>query len=110
MSTCKTMLRCKLSEWLTPHSGAVPWQAAQETALLDVFLEEVKAVGTYTSPGLDLPHQSTTALPRAPSRITIGGDNSRLGLAFRSSKRVQNLQVCAQLGWPGSVVLHGRYV
>ena len=88
----------------------MPWQAAQETALLDVFLEEVKAVGIYTSPGLGLPHLSTTAPPVAPSRTTMGGDNSRVGLAFRNSKRVKTLQVSAQLGCPGSVVLHGLNV
>ena len=70
----------------------MPWQAAQETALLDAPFEEPSAV------------------PMAPSRTTIGGGGTRLVPAFRGSKRGQTLQVSAQSGWSGSVVLHGLRV
>ena len=71
------------------QSGAVPWQAAQESALLDASSQELGIV------------------PTAPSMTTISGGGTRVGPAFRGSKRGQTLQVSAQLGWSGSVVLHG---
>ena len=67
----------------------MPWQAAQETALLDAFLEELDAV------------------PTAASRTTMGGRGTKVVPAFRGFNRGQNLQVSAQLGWAGRVVLHG---
>ena len=68
----------------------MPWQAAQDTALLDTFFEELGTV------------------PTASSRMSMGGGGTRVApAAFRGSKRGQSLQVSAWLGWSGSVVLHG---
>ena len=68
------------------------WQAAQETALLDAFLEELGAV------------------PTASSRTTMGGRATKVVPAFRAFNRGQNLQVSSRLGWAGSVVLHGLFI
>ena len=49
-------------------------------------------------------------MPTAFSRTTMGGHGTKVVPAFRGFTRGQNLQVSAQLGWAGSVVLHGLYI
>lgn len=58
----------------------MPWQAAQETALLEAFFEELGAV------------------PTAFSRTTMGGGGTKVVPAFRGDERGQNVQVSARLG------------